>query len=280
MRILCLAILASIVAALPAAAPLPAAAAPNVPRPVVSVSASASPSQVLPDATITYTDVLTNSGDVAGSGVRLAHTLPSDFNYVAGSASVYRDGILIDVTDPVISGRTLIWNGLTVPARRGDSFYGINTMVQERCDIGYAAWQLDHVRNLMGYGAWTKQLFYGITAATSEPQPCWKDYINAAYDRGLKPVIRLEGAHGGSFWHKPQPDWPGNYGSIAQAFARVVAGLPRRDGHTLYIQLWNEPSLNLNPGARCRPVRFPARNSKAMRVSHETYRSLASAEAF
>ena len=96
-------------------------------------------------------------------------------------------------------------------------------MVQDRCDIGYIAWQLDHVRNLMGSGAWAKQLFYGITAATTAPQPCWIDYVNAAYDRGLKPVIRLAGVHGGSFWHKPQPDWPGNYTSIAQAFARVAA---------------------------------------------------------
>ena len=227
MRVLCLALLAAIVAATPAS--LPAAAAPGAPWPAVSLSASAAPSRLLPGATVTYTDALTNTGDVAGSGVRLTHTLPTGFTYVAGSAGIYRDGILIGRTEPTIAGHTLSWSGLTVPPRRGDGFSGINTMVQERCDIGYITWQLDHVRNLMGSGAWAKQLFYGITAATTAPQPCWIDYVNAAYDRGLKPVIRLAGVHGGSFWHKPQPDGPGNYTSIAQAFARVAAQLPRRD---------------------------------------------------
>ena len=226
MRILCLTLLAAIVAA--TSASFPAAAAPGAPWPVVSLSASAAPSRLLPGATVTYTDALTNTGDVAGAGLRLTHALPIGFTYVAGSAGVYRDGILIGRTEPTIAGTTLRWSGLTVPPRRGDGFSGINTMVQDRCDSASIAWQLDHVRNLMGSGAWAKQLFYGITAAATAPQPCWIDYVNAAYDRDLKPVIRLEGIHGGSFWHKPQPDWPGNYTSIAQAFGRVVAGLPWR----------------------------------------------------
>ena len=108
----------------------------------------------------------------------------------------------------------------------------------------------------MGSGAWVKQLFYGISAATTAPQPCWIDYVNAAYDRGLKPVIRLAGVHGGSFWHKPQPDGPGNYTSVAQAFARVAAQLPWRDGHMLTIQLWNEPNLNLEWGGAADPTEY------------------------
>ncbi len=222
-----------------------AAAAPDVGWPVVSLSASVSPNTVAPGGTVTYSDVLTNSGDVAGLDVSLAHTLPAGFSYVSGSARIYRDGIQISTANPAIAGRTLAWSSLAVPARRGDSFYGINTMIQERCNVNYAVWQLDHARNLMGYGAWVKQLFYNITLSTNDPQPCWVDYINAAYDRGLKPVIRLAGENGGSYWRKPQPDWPGNYTGIAQAFARVVAKLPRRDGHKLYIQIWNEPNLNL-----------------------------------
>ncbi|MEI8257908.1 MAG: hypothetical protein WCJ30_19705, partial [Deltaproteobacteria bacterium] len=75
-----------------------------------------------------------------------------------------------------MAGRTLTWGGLTVPPRRGDSFYGINTMVQERCEIGYITWQLDQARDLMGYAAWVKQLFYGITIASNDPNPCWVDY--------------------------------------------------------------------------------------------------------
>ena len=129
-------------------------------------------------------------------------------------------------------------------------------MVQERCDINYITWQLNHVRNLMGYAAFAKELFYGITAATNGPDPCWIDFVNAAYDRGLKPVLRLQSEHGGSFWHKPQPDWPGNYTSVAQAFARVVAKLPRRNGQTLYIQLWNEPNLNLEWEGAANPTEY------------------------
>ena len=224
------------------------AAAPAVPWPVVSLSAGVSPSSVPTGATVTYSDVLTNSGDQAGLGVSLAHTLPSGFTYVSGSTHIYRDGIEISSANPSISGRVLTWSGLSAPARRGDSFYGINTMVQERCNITYTQWQLNHTRSLMGYAAFAKQLFYGITAATSGPTSCWIDYVNAAYDRGLKPVIRLAGISGGSFWHKPAPNSPGNYTDVAQGFARVVSGLPRRDGQMLYIQIWNEPNLNLEWG--------------------------------
>jgi|GEM_PF-881626 len=240
-------------AALPVAS---AVAAPDVPYPVVSLSAGVSPSQVLTGGIVTYRDVLTNSGDVAGTDVRLAHTLPAGFSYVSGSARIYRDGILISSANPGIAGRTLTWTGMAAPARRGDSFYGINTMIQERCNITYAAWQLNHARNLMGYSAWVKQLFYGITAATDGPTSCWVDFVNAAYDRGLKPVIRLQGVHGGSFWHKPQADAPGNYTSIAQAFARVASRLPRRDGKTLYVQIWNEPNLNLEWGGAANPTEY------------------------
>jgi uncharacterized repeat protein (TIGR01451 family) len=254
LRILRLTLLVAIAATM--SAPLSAAAGPGAPWPAVTLSASAKPSQAPPGATVTYTDALTNTGDVAGSGIRLTHALPTGFTYVAGSAGIYRDGILIDRSEPTVAGGTLTWSGLTVPPRRGDGFSGINTMVQERCDSAYIAWQLDHVRSLMGSGAWVKQLFYGITAVTTAPQPCWIDYVNAAYDRDLKPVIRLEGIHGNSFWYKPQPDGPGNYTSIAQAFARVAAQLPRRAGRTLTIQLWNEPNLNLEWGGAADPTEY------------------------
>ncbi len=233
-----------------------AAVSPDVQWPVVSLSAGVSPSTLAAGGVVTYSDTLTNSGDVAGLDVRLAHTLPSGFSYVAGSARIYRDGIQIGTAAPSVSSQTLTWSGLAAPAGRGDSFYGINTMVQERCNIGYSRWQLDHTRDLMSYSAWAKQLFYGITAASNDPNPCWIDFINAAYDRSLKPVIRLEGLHGGSFWHKPQPDWPGNYASVAQGFARVVAKLPRRDGHTLYVQIWNEPNLNLEWGGAANATEY------------------------
>jgi len=224
--------------------------------PVVTLNASVTPTQVPIAGKVTYTVDLSNAGDVAASGVWVNFKLPPGFSYVWGSARIARDGILISSANPFVSGNTLTWDSLTVPARRGDSFYGINTMVQERCNIAYISWQLDHARYLMGYASWTKQLFYGITISSNDPPSCWIDYINAAYDRGLKPVIRLQGEHGGSFWHKPPANWPGNYTDIAQAFARVVSKLPRRDGHRLYIQIWNEPNLNLEWGGAANPTEY------------------------
>jgi uncharacterized repeat protein (TIGR01451 family) len=132
MRLLRLALLAAIVAATPAS--LPAVAAPGAPWPVVSLSASAAWRRLLPGATVTYTDALTNTGDVAGMGVRLTHMLPAGFTCIAGSTGIYRDGILIGRPDPSIAGRTLSWSGLTTPPRRGDTYFGIYTIVQERCD--------------------------------------------------------------------------------------------------------------------------------------------------
>jgi DNA-binding beta-propeller fold protein YncE len=55
--------------------------------------------------------------------------------------------------------------------------------------------------------------------------------------------VRIQGEWGGSYWIKPQADAPGDYTSIAEAYKRVVQGLPRRDGHTLYVEVWNEPDL-------------------------------------
>ena len=231
-------------------------AGPAVPWPSVALSPSVSPSYVPAGATVTYQNVLTNSGDVAATGAWLAHTLPAGFTYVPGSARISWNGILMSNADPAISGRTLTWRGLTVPARRGDSFYGINTMVQERCAIGYIQWQLNHTRYLMGYHAYVKQLFYGINASFSDPLPCWTDFIIAAYERGLQPVIRLQGERDSSGWLKPRADWPGNYTSVAQAFARVASRLPRRDGYTLYLQIWNEPNLNLEWSGAANPTEY------------------------
>ncbi|MCX7669321.1 MAG: DUF11 domain-containing protein, partial [Anaerolineae bacterium] len=239
-----------------AGAPRSAGAAPAGPWPEVSLTTGVSPALVPAGGSVTYQDTLTNAGDVAATGAWLTHVLPAGFSYVSGSARLLWNGIEIGRPEPTIAGRALTWSGLTVPARRGDSFYGINTMVQERCEIGYIQWQLDHTRYLMGYHAYAKQLFYGINVFSNDPRPCWTDFINAAYDRGLRPVIRLQGELGGAVWSKPPADWPGNYTSIAQAFARVAAKLPRRNGHTLYLQIWNEPNLHLEWGGAANPTEY------------------------
>ena len=97
MRIFCLTLLVAIVATM--SAPLPTAAASDIPWPAVSLSASAAPSRLPPGTAVTYTDTLTNAGDVAGMGVRLTHTLPDGFTYIAGTTGIYRDGILIGRTE-------------------------------------------------------------------------------------------------------------------------------------------------------------------------------------
>jgi len=140
-----------------------AAAAPRAPWPVVTLSKSVYPSSIELGGTVTYTITLINSGDVAAQSVSVMDTLPVGFSYQPGSSRIYANGILISSGDPHISGRSLTWSNLSVPERRGDSFYGMHTFVQERCETWYFSWQLDRVRELMGYGAWVKQLFYGIT---------------------------------------------------------------------------------------------------------------------
>ena len=128
-------------------------------------------------------------------------------------------------------------------------------MLQDRCDTANIGFHLDRVREIMGEGAYVKQLFYPITTATNGPASCWITFVNGCYDRNLIPIVRLAGPYGGAFWLKPTADAPGDYTSIAQAFARVVSGLPRRDGRTLYVEIWNEPE----PGYRMERRRQPGR---------------------
>ena len=113
-----------------AAPPAPEGAVPAAPWPSINLTTSVSPGYVAVGSTVTFQNDLTNSGDVAATGAWLAHTLPAGFTYVPGSTRIYWNGIQMSSANPTISGRTLTWSGLTVPARRGDSFYGINTMVQ------------------------------------------------------------------------------------------------------------------------------------------------------
>ena len=91
MRVLCLTLLAAIVVA--TSASFPAAAAPSAPGQAVTLSASAEPSRLLPGATVTYTDALTSTGDVAGSGIGLTHALPAGFTYVARQLHEHRPSL-------------------------------------------------------------------------------------------------------------------------------------------------------------------------------------------
>ncbi len=113
---------------------------------------------------------------------------------------------------------------------------GIHTMVQDAGDIDQ---HLDWAKTLAGSGGYVKQLFYPVTTSTQGPQQRWIDFVNKAYQRDLIPIIRLEGD---CCWIKP--DSSNSYQNIAQAFKKVVQGLPKSDKYPLYIEVWNEPNLN------------------------------------
>jgi len=184
-------------------------------------------------------------GDV--SKVVITHTLPLDFTYQLGSTTVKLGGEVISSSDPDVAGQFLTWGPFALPQAAGvfDNQFGIHTFVQDLCLNSYVDFQLDKALELVGLGGHVTQLLYPVTASTEGPSPCWVHFVNGAYDRNLVPIVRLQGEWGGDYWLKPQPDSPGDYASIAQAYKRVVEDLPRRDGHTLYIQVWNEPDVPL-----------------------------------
>ena len=222
----------------------------------LQVSASVSPTTVQRGGRVTYTLTVNNRTVQSSQGATVTHTLPTGFRYVAGSTHISLDGVTLPSRNPTITGSTLTWNATPLPAARADGFYGMHTFVQDRCDRDYIRFQLDRTRELMGPNAFVKQLFYRIDVNTPGPQSCWIDFVNESYDRNLIPVVRLQGSYGGPNWIKPPADSPGNYATIAQAYARVVSGLPRRDGRLLYVEIWNEPNLDIEWDGAANPVEY------------------------
>jgi hypothetical protein len=224
-----------------------------------SLALSAQPAAVASGGQVVYTLQLTNANDQDVQGLVAGVT----FAYVPGSTTIALDGGALPGSEPAVIGRNLTWNRLLLPGRRG-TVYGIHTFVQDKCDTTNVLYQLDRARELAGPGAHVKQLLHGITAATPGPLPCWVQFVDAAYNRDLIPVLRLEGEYSGSSWVKPQPDPDGGYTSIAAAFKRVVAGLPLHEGKPLYVEVWNEPNLGLEWSGTPNPQeygRFPAARS-------------------
>ena len=219
---------------------------------VLSLNLSAQSTQVDAGGEILYTLTLSNSDARDGTSVQLEAVLPDGFSYVSGSAELAYDGASAPISNPTQSGQRLQWSIPSLPGARAGSVYGMHTFVQDKwADTGY---QLDRVRELMGQGAYVKQLCYRITPATTGPNAAWVSFVNGCYDRGLVPVIRLAGEYDGGrgYWVKPEPP----YSNMAEAFKRVVAGLPRRDGHQLYIEIWNEPNLDLEWSGSANPVEY------------------------
>jgi len=194
---------------------------------------------------VTYTITLSNSHLQELLDVAVTDWLPEGFTYISGSTTVQANWQVISTADPTISGRELTWGSFAVPSATYtyDNPYGIHTYVQDLCLDQYINFQLDKALDLVGAGGHVKQLLYPVTNSTSGPQQCWVEFVNGTYDRDLVPVVRIQGEWGSSCWVKPQADAPGDYTSIAEAYKRVVQELPRRDGHTLYVEVWNEPDL-------------------------------------
>jgi len=222
----------------------------------VTITKSVYPTRVAPGSRLTYNITLTNATLQGANDLEVSDLLPAGFRYVAGSTRVYSNHALVSTADPVVVGQMVSWRGLPLPAARQGAYYGIHTFIQDRCDSDYINYQLDRALELMGPGAFVKQLFYRVTPELAGPLPCWVDFVNRAYDRGLVPVVRLQGVHGGPYWLKPEPDSPGNYTTIAQAYKRVVQGLPRRDGQRLYVEIWNEPNLDIEWSGAPNPVEY------------------------
>lgn len=199
-----------------------------------------------PGGEATYHIRLLNWTDAVLPGGVISHTLPAGFSYVPGSTQVTVGGWPINQTDPISSGGTLVWGSFQLPAagHTAHNPYGAHTFVQDLCQPEFIDFQLDQALELVGSGGYVTQLFYRITPATSGPDPCAVHFVNAAYDRNLVPILRLQGVwNPAGFWQKPDPGSRGDYAEIAAAFARYVAGLPRRNTHPLYVTIWNEPDL-------------------------------------
>jgi uncharacterized repeat protein (TIGR01451 family) len=199
-----------------------------------------------PGSQTTYALRLLNWTDQPASGGVISYTLPAGITYVPGSTRVTAGGGTLSTTDPVAAGSTLAWGPFQVPAagHTAHTPRGIHTAVQDLCLPEFIDVQLDQALALVGSGGYVTQLFYRITEQTTAPDACAVYFVNAAYDRNLVPILRLQGTlNPAGYWDKPAPGPRADYGPVATGFARYVAGLPRRDTHPLYIAVWNEPDL-------------------------------------
>ena len=210
------------------------------------ISVEGSGGLAVPGDEVTYHLRLLNwTEDIVPGGI-ISHTLPAGFSYVPGSTQVTVGGWPVTQVDPLIRGETLAWGPFQLPAagHTAHNPYGVHTFVQDLCLPEFIDFQLDQALELVGSGGYVTQLFYRITPDTNGPDPCATYFVNAAYDRNLVPILRLQGVwNPAGFWEKPDPGPNGDYAEIADAFARYVAGLPRRSTHPLYITVWNEPDL-------------------------------------
>ena len=104
---------------------------------------------------------------------------------------------------------------------------------------------LDRAADLAGPGGFVKLIFPGVTRDTAGPDASWAEAIRLAYERDLVPVVRI-GPPWGDNDVRNDADAGSNYlryTALADAYRRVVAGLPLRAGWPLWIEVHNEPNL-------------------------------------
>jgi hypothetical protein len=208
---------------------------------VLSVTGTAT--QTYPGSETTYyLELLNNTDQIVYDGV-LTATLPAGFTYIPGSTIVLGEGWPLEQREPQVNGQTLTWGPYHLPSagNKLHNPYGIHTLMNDCWET--PALHLEGARELIGNGGYITQLFYGIDANTSGPDQCAVSFVLEAYARNLIPILRLQGRSVNGVWQAPAPGPNGDYAQIAQAFARYVAGLPRRDTNPLYIVVWNEPDL-------------------------------------
>jgi hypothetical protein len=221
-------------------------AAPAAAQEPPTISVTGSGGLVEPGGEVTYHLRLLNWTDQIIPGGVISHTLPAGFHYLSGSTQVTVGGWPITHTEPISQAGTLTWGPVRLPAagHTAHNPFGVHTFVQDMCLTAFIDFQLDQALAMAGSGGYVTQLFYCITPETSGPDPCAVYFVNAAYDRNLVPILRLQGTWNPvGFWEKPQPGPAGDYAPVADAFARYVAGLPRRNTQPLYVTIWNEPDL-------------------------------------
>ncbi len=104
---------------------------------------------------------------------------------------------------------------------------------------------LDRAADLAGPGGHVKLIFPGVTRDTAGPDASWVEAVRRTYERDLVPVIRIGPPWGDNDVRNDADAGSGYlaYSALAEAYRRVVAGLPLRDGWPLWIEVHNEPNL-------------------------------------
>jgi hypothetical protein len=166
--------------------------------------------------------------------------------------------ILVLLTPP--AAPMLVQAQESAPAR---NIRGIHTLAASRQAIDD---QLTWASTLVGAGGYVTQPFLGINADTVGPSADAVYFVEQAYARNLDPILVLQGqfvnrdgcnSTGYVGWLPPTPDEDGaSYQREAGGYARFVAGLPRTDGRTLYVQVANEPNLHEMWGRVASPAQY------------------------